>query len=120
MARILIIDDSPTDVHIYKKLLGKSGHTAVIASNAEDGIDAARRERPDLILMDIIMPGMNGFQATRRLSRDPDTAGIPVIIVSTKNMETDRVWGMRQGAKDYVTKPISDSELLSKIESFLG
>lgn len=120
MARILIIDDSPTDVHIYKKLLGKNGHTTMIASNAEEGITAAREQRPDLILMDIIMPGMNGFQATRRLSRDPDTAGIPVIIVSTKDMETDRVWGMRQGAKDYVTKPISDSELLRKIESFLG
>ena len=119
MARILIIDDSPTDVHIYSKLLERSGHEVSSAANAEEGIAKAKAEHPDLILMDVIMPGMNGFQATRSLSKDPDTSDIPVIIISTKNMETDKVWGLRQGAKDYVTKPVKDGVLLKKIEAAL-
>lgn len=120
MPNILIIDDSPTDVHVYSKLLRKNGYETLSASTAEEGIEVAKTERPDLILMDIIMPGMNGFQATRSLSRDPETSSIPVIIISTKNMETDRVWGLRQGAKDYVTKPVKESDLLMKIRNFLG
>ena len=120
MARVLIIDDSPTDVHIYSALLKRNGFEVDSAANAEEGIAKARAEHPDLILMDVIMPGMNGFQATRTLSRDPDTSDIPVIIISTKNMETDRVWGLRQGAKDYVTKPVKDSLLLEKIKIALN
>ncbi len=120
MARILIIDDSPTDIHVYGRLLERSGHEVSSAESAEEGIAKAKDERPDLILMDVIMPGMNGFQATRSLSKDPDTADIPVIIISTKNMETDKVWGLRQGAKDYVTKPVKDNVLLRKIEAALG
>ena len=116
MARILIIDDSPTDVHIFTKMLERNGFEVESAANAEEGIAKARSSQPELILMDVIMPGMNGFQATRTLSRDPQTSDIPVIIVSTKTMETDRVWGLRQGAKDYVTKPVKDSVLLRKIK----
>ena len=107
MATILIIDDSPTDVHVYSKLLEANGYEVDSAPNAEEGIAKAREILPDLVLMDVIMPGMNGFQATRSLSKDPKTAHIPVIIVSTKNMETDKVWGIRQGAKDYITKPVN-------------
>ncbi len=120
MAKILIIDDSPTDVHVYGKLLQENGYDVISAANAEQGIETAKAELPDLILMDVIMPGMNGFQATRSLSRDEVTAHIPVIIISTKAMETDKVWGMRQGAKDYVTKPVKDSVLLKKIQAQLG
>lgn len=120
MARILIIDDSPTDIHVYGKLLEKNGHDVSSAPSAEEGIAKAKAEHPDLILMDVIMPGMNGFQATRSLSKDPETADIPVIIISTKNMETDKVWGLRQGAKDYVTKPVKDSVLLQKIDALTG
>ena len=119
MAKILIIDDSPTDVHVYGAILKKSGFEVESAPNAEDGIAMAKSGQPDLILMDVIMPGMNGFQATRSLSKDPVTESIPVIIVSTKNMETDRVWGMRQGAKDYVTKPVKDTVLIKKIRDLL-
>ncbi len=119
MARVLIIDDSPTDVHVFSTLLERNGFEVDSAANAEEGIAKARAEHPDLILMDVIMPGMNGFQATRTLSRDPDTSDIPVIIISTKNMETDKVWGMRQGAKDYVTKPVKDSQLINKIKGAL-
>ena len=119
MAHILIIDDSPTDVRVFTTLLEKSGHRVSSATSAEEGITRAKRERPDLVIMDVIMPGMNGFQATRALSRDTDTSSIPILIVTTKSMETDRVWGLRQGAKDFLTKPVTAQELLSRIQTLL-
>ena len=119
MARILIIDDSPTDTHVFTTVLEKSGHEVLSAASAEDGVALVRSARPDLVLMDVILPGMNGFQATRLLAKDPDTAAIPVVIVSTKSMETDRVWGLRQGAKDYLVKPPSERELLDRIKALL-
>lgn len=119
MAHIIIVDDSPTDVRVLTTLLEKAGHKVGSAGNAEDGIALVRREKPDLVLMDVIMPGTNGFQATRTLTRDPDTAGIPVVIVTTKSMETDRVWGMRQGAKDFLTKPVAEQDLLARIKTLL-
>ena len=119
MARILIVEDSPTDVRVLTGMLERAGHQVSSAASAEDGIARARQELPDLILMDVIMPGTNGFQATRTLSRDPDTSHIPVIICTTKNMETDRIWGMRQGAKDFITKPPSERDLVSRIQTLL-
>lgn len=119
MARILIVDDSPTDTRVFTTVLERNGHSVLSAGTAEDGVETAKRELPDLILMDVIMPGMNGFQATRALSRDPLTQHIPVIIVSTKNMETDRVWGLRQGAKDYLVKPPSERALIDRIRALL-
>ncbi len=120
MARILLIEDSPTDTAVFTGLLTRNGHEVLAAVSAEDGIELARREKPDLVMMDVILPGMNGFQATRALSRDPETGGIPIIIVSTKGMETDRVWGLRQGAKDYLVKPPSERDLLDRIAALLG
>jgi twitching motility two-component system response regulator PilH len=119
MARILIIDDSPTDTRVFATVLEKNGHQVLSAGSAEDGIEVCKRELPDLVLMDVILPGMNGFQATRSLSKDPTTSAIPIIIVSTKNMETDRVWGLRQGAKDYLVKPPSERELINRINALL-
>lgn len=119
MARILIIDDSPTDTRVFATVLEKNGHEVLSAGSAEDGIEVCKRELPDLVLMDVILPGMNGFQATRLLSKDPATSTIPIIIVSTKNMETDRVWGLRQGAKDYLVKPPSERELITRINALL-
>lgn len=119
MARILIIDDSATEVVTFSRMLQNHGHETLSSSSAEEGMATAMAEIPDLILMDVIMPGMNGFQATRRLSRDPKTAAIPIIIITAKDQETDRIWGLRQGARDYVTKPIKESDLLSKISSLL-
>jgi len=119
MATILIVDDSPTDVHVMTTMLEKHGYDVISAENAEDGLEKAKDSKPDLIVMDVILPGMNGFQATRKLSKGEDTSAIPIIIVSTKNMETDRVWGLRQGAKDYLAKPFKERELVVKVKDLL-
>lgn len=119
MSRILIVDDSPTEIHVFKTMLEKNNFEIITASSGEEGVDMATREKPDLVLMDIVMPGMNGFQATRQITKNADTASIPVIIVTTKDQETDRVWGMRQGAKDYITKPVDEADLISKINDAL-
>ena len=117
MARILLIEDSPTEAAVMVQLLERNGHQVTTAANAEDGIASCKRDKPDLVLMDVVLPGMNGFQATRALSRDADTSHIPVLIVSTKGMETDKAWGMRQGARDYITKPVDPAELMGKIKA---
>lgn len=119
MAQILIVDDSPTEIHVLSSILEKMGHTVLTAENGEDGIAKAKENRPDLILMDVVMPGMNGFQATRQLTKDPETSSIPIIIVTTKDQETDRVWGLRQGAKDYLTKPVEEAVLVDKVNALL-
>ena len=120
MARVLIVDDSPTEIHVLKTMLEKNGYETLTAASGEEGVETAKAEKPDVILMDVVMPGMNGFQATRQLTRDAQTSDIPIIIVTTKDQETDRVWGLRQGAKDYVTKPAEEKELLGKIKQVLG
>ena len=120
MARVLIVDDSPTEVHVLRTILEQNGHHVTAADNAEEGIALAKEKMPDLILMDVVMPGMNGFQATRALTKDEKTSVIPIIIVTTKDQETDRVWGLRQGAKDYISKPVAADELLNKINMLLG
>ena len=119
MATILIIDDSPTDVRVFTTLLERAGHQVVAVSTAEDGIERVRADLPDLVIMDVIMPGMNGFQATRTLTRDPATAVVPIVMITTKSMETDRVWGLRQGAKAFITKPVNEKELLACINDLL-
>ncbi len=119
MANILIVDDSPTELHVLTTMLTRRGFSVIAASNGEEGVEKARADKPDLILMDVVMPGMNGFQAARQISNDPDTGDIPIIIVSTKDQETDKMWGLRQGAKDYVTKPVQEKELLSAINALL-
>ena len=120
MAKVLIVDDSPTETHKLTSMLEKHGHSVSCAANGEEGVEKARRELPDVVLMDVVMPGLNGFQATRQLSRNQETASIPVIIVTTKDQETDRVWGMRQGAKQYLTKPVSEAELIKAITHLCG
>ena len=119
MARILIIDDSATETVSFSRMLQGYGYETLSSHSAEDGLTKAREEKPDLILMDVIMPGMNGFQATRRLTRDPATSTIPIIIITAKDQETDRIWGLRQGARDYVVKPIKEADLVDKINALL-
>lgn len=120
MARILVVDDSPTETEAFRSVLEKNGHKVLNAENGADGVAMARQELPDLVLMDIVMPGLNGFQATRQLTRSPETKNIPVVIVTTKDQETDRVWGKRQGASGYLVKPVSESRLLSEIGALLA
>ena len=113
--RVLVVDDSPTERFFLTDLLRKNGYQVLIAENGEQGVALCKSEMPDLVLMDVVMPGLNGFQATRQLSRDPGTQKIPVILCTTKDQETDKVWGMRQGAVEYVVKPVVAEELLGKI-----
>jgi twitching motility two-component system response regulator PilH len=119
MSRILIVDDSPTELHVLKGMMEKNGHQAITAATGEEGITKAKQEKPDLILMDVVLPGISGFQATRQITKDPDTSHLPVIIVTTKDQETDRVWGLRQGAKDYVVKPVVEADIIGKIKAVL-
>ncbi len=119
MARVLIVDDSPTEIHILSNMIEKHGHAVISAENGESGIEVAKKELPDVVLMDVVMPGLNGFQATRHLKKNPETSHIPVIIVTTKDQETDKIWGMRQGAKDYLTKPVQEDNLIKTINAVL-
>ncbi len=120
MTSVLIIDDSPTETQAFSAVLREQGINVLTADNGADGVALAKKERPDVVLMDIVMPGLNGFQATRQLSKDQLTSSIPVIIVSTKGQETDRIWGQRQGAKGYLVKPIKKALLLSTIDQVLN
>jgi len=120
MARILIVDDSPSQLMGIRRIVEKLGHQAVTAEDGAAGVRAAKEHLPDLILMDVVMPNLNGFQATRTIKRDPETGHIPVILVTTKDQETDRVWGMRQGARGYLTKPFTEKELAETIDAVLG
>lgn len=119
MSKILLVDDSPTEIHQFKAMLESMGHEVITAENGRDGVNMAIAEQPDVVLMDIVMPDMNGFQATRQIARGTDTKHIPVIIVSSKNQETDKVWGQRQGAKGYITKPVDTNELISVMRACL-
>ena len=120
MARILIVDDSPSQLMGIRRIVEKLGHEALTAEDGAAGVEAAKRELPDLILMDVVMPNLNGFQATRSITREPTTKHIPIVLVTTKDQDTDRVWGMRQGAKAYITKPFSETGLADIIQQMLG
>jgi len=113
--KILIVDDSPTERLYLTDILVKNGFAVSTAVNGDEAIERIRAERPELILMDVVMPGANGFQVTRAIARDPELFALPVIICSSKNQETDRIWGMRQGAKDYLVKPVDPQRLLASI-----
>jgi twitching motility two-component system response regulator PilH len=116
--KILIVDDSKTELFHLSDILGKRGYTVRTAENGEEAMRRLEEEKPDLILMDVVMPGQNGFQLTRSITRDPRFAGVPVIMCTSKNQETDKVWGMRQGARDYIVKPVNADELIAKIKAF--
>ncbi len=119
MVHILVVDDSPTETHIISTVLKKQGHHISVAVNGNDGVEKAKKIIPDLILMDVVMPELNGFQATRQLTKEPSTANIPVIMVTTKDQKTDRMWAERQGAKGYITKPFVDDDLIQEVNRLL-
>ena len=120
MAKILIVDDSPSQLLGIQRIVEKLGHESITAEDGAAGVEVAKRELPDMVLMDVVMPNLNGFQATRTLSREATTKHIPVILVTTKDQDTDRMWGLRQGAKAYITKPFSESELSELIVQYLA
>lgn len=120
MARILIIDDSSTELQKLTVMLERLGHQVLEAKNGADGVALAVDKKPDAVLMDIVMPGLNGFQATRQLTKDPNTAGIPIIIITSKDQETDKTWGKRQGARAYLTKPFEEEELVAALADVLA
>jgi twitching motility two-component system response regulator PilH len=114
---VMVVDDSPTEVHLLREMLTKNGFSVSVASSGEEAITRAAAEKPDLILMDVVMPGMSGFEATRAITKSPASASIPVIICTTKGQETDKAWGLRQGAKDYIVKPVTEKLLMEKIKA---
>jgi len=120
MPLILIVDDSPTELHVMQKALEKVGYRTAAAVDGAEGVRLAREMSPDLIFMDIVMPGMNGYQATRALANDPRTQRIPIVMVTSKGQETDRIWGLRQGAVDYMVKPVSPDQLIAKAQATLS
>ena len=120
MARILVVDDSPTQLANLVKIVEGAGHSTITADNGMRGVELSEAQQPDLVLMDVVMPELNGFQATRKITKNPKTEHIPVILVTTKDQETDKVWGERQGASGYITKPPNEQELLAKINELLA
>ena len=116
--KILLVDDSKTELHHLTDILSKRGYAVRSAENGEDAMRRLGEEKPDLILMDVVMPGQNGFQLTRAITRDPRFSDVPVIMCTSKGLETDKVWGMRQGARDYIVKPVNAEELVAKIHAF--
>jgi twitching motility two-component system response regulator PilH len=118
--KILVVDDSPTERYVLNDLLTKAGYEVVSCDNGDDAIVKAKLAMPDLILMDVVMPGLNGFQATRAISRDADTKHIPIVLCTSKCQETDKIWGMRQGAAEYRVKPVADKDLVAKIRSVMA
>lgn len=114
---VLIVDDSKTELMFLTDILQKNGMSVRTAEGADEALKRLAEQKPDLILMDVVMPGQNGFQLTRSINRTPEYAGIPIIMCTSKSLETDRVWGMRQGAKDYITKPVNPVELMEKIKA---
>jgi twitching motility two-component system response regulator PilH len=115
--KVLIVDDSKTEQMFLTDLLQRNGYAVRSADNADEAFKRLAEDKPDLILMDVVMPGQNGFQLTRAINRTPEYTAIPIFICSSKSLETDRVWGMRQGARDYITKPVNAVELLAKIKA---
>ncbi len=120
MATVLIVEDSPTDQHHFKTVLEKGGYQVETLDDGSRCLERTREIKPDAVLMDVVMPGMNGFEATRQLARDSETANIPVIMITTKDQETDKVWGLRQGARDYLTKPVGDKALTDAVRKAIG
>ncbi|MFN9745480.1 MAG: PleD family two-component system response regulator [Betaproteobacteria bacterium] len=116
--KILVVDDSKTELFHLSDILGKRGYSVRTAENGEEALRRLEEDKPQLILMDVVMPGQNGFQLTRSITRDPRFSDVPVIMCTSKNQETDKVWGMRQGARDYIVKPVNPDELIAKIKAF--
>ncbi|MCK5523519.1 MAG: response regulator [Thiomargarita sp.] len=120
MAHILIVEDSKTDAYLFKKMLEGHGYQTSQAISGEEGIEKAKEILPNLILMDVVMPGLNGFQATRKITKSQEMGSIPVVIISSKSMESDIAWGLMQGAKAFLVKPVKEEKLLETVKEFIN
>ena len=118
-ATILVVDDSPTQMKLATNCLQTQGYRLITAVDGEEALRKANSEKPDLIVLDVILPGQNGFQICRTLKTSADTKDIPVVMVTSKNQESDRFWGMKQGADAYLTKPFMETELLAAVAKHL-
>lgn len=119
MGKILIVDDVPTDVALMKMAIAGLGHTVLVANNGIQAIDLVKQEKPNLVLLDIVLPKMDGFQVCRKIKRDPETAHIPIILVSSKTQESDKFWGFKQGANDFLSKPFANKVLVELVNKHI-
>lgn len=119
MRRILLVEDSPTQAYSTSKVLERNGYEVIVAANGEDGVAFARQKSPDLVIMDIVMEGVNGYEATRQIAGDVRTSRIPVVMLTSKDQVTDKLWALRQGALGYLIKPVQEQELVSTINNLL-
>ncbi len=115
MSKVLLVDDNLSQLELMDKFLSEAGHTSARTTDAKEAVNKALQYKPDIIVTDVVMPGMSGFELCRRLKQNPGTASIPIVICSSKDQEIDRLWGMRQGARAYLTKPFSQDEFLRTI-----
>jgi twitching motility two-component system response regulator PilH len=119
MATVLIVDDLPSEAQLMAGVVSSLGHASVHANDGENAIASAKSAKPQLILLDVVMPGANGFETCRKLKKDPETANIPIIMVTTKDQDSDKFWASRQGANDYVVKPFTPDSLAAVIKKHL-
>jgi twitching motility two-component system response regulator PilH len=119
MAKILIADDSPTAAALLQRMLAPLGHTILTVSDGEEAVRRIQHEHPDLVIVDIIMPKMNGFQLCRTIRSDPELKDLPIIVVTSMDRESDRYWGMKQGADEYLVKPVEATVLQDKVRHYL-
>jgi twitching motility two-component system response regulator PilH len=120
MSRVLIVEDSPTVSSMLAYMLGQIGHETVTAIDGQEAVHLAEKLQPQLILLDVILPKLNGYQVCRQLKATPNTAQIPVVMITSKSRDSDRLWGIEQGADDYITKPVQANDLRTVIDRFLS
>lgn len=119
MTTILVVDDSPSEVQLISNFLTESGYQVISANNAKIALEKIEQNHPDLIVTDVVMPDMNGFEFCRSVKKNPDTQKIPIVICSSKNQELDKLWGMKQGADVYITKPFTKEDIIKAVKSVI-
>lgn len=117
--KILVVEDTPSEMELMVHYLRNSGWTVICATSAQEALDKAVEHQPDAIVTDVVMPGMSGFELCRSLKKQPETANVPIVICTSKNQDIDRLWGMKQGADAYVTKPYTQDQLVESVKSVM-
>jgi twitching motility two-component system response regulator PilH len=120
MGTILVVEDTPSEMELMSHYLRESGYSVINAVSAKEALNLAIEQKPDVIVTDVVMPGMSGFELCRSLKKHPATEKVPIVICTSKNQEIDRLWGMRQGADAYVTKPFTREQLIRAVKLVAG